>query len=252
MSAHETEAIRALRRENLAGLSGRVLEVGAGTGTNFEFYPDAVTEVVAVEPERRLAELAQQAAATAPFRSPSVPTQSSSTWRPEASRSTPSYAPWCCAPSKSLTAFYGNCFRHCGRVASCATSNTSPAPGHGATAEVRRRHLLAAVVRQLPHPSRYRRERRARRLPGIQRPARMDHADVGAVTGCRVRDRPRGQACLTRGAARAASGNSPGNAPAAVSRNDTVAASDSGVRSGLTSMTTVPLASAISGRPAAG
>ena len=44
-----------LRRENLAGLSGRVLEVGAGTGTNFELYPDTVTEVVAVEPERRLA-----------------------------------------------------------------------------------------------------------------------------------------------------------------------------------------------------
>lgn len=66
MSAHETEAIRQLRRQNLAGLSGRVLEVGAGTGTNFEFYPETVTEVVAVEPERRLAELAQQAAATAP------------------------------------------------------------------------------------------------------------------------------------------------------------------------------------------
>ncbi|HEX9832039.1 MAG TPA: class I SAM-dependent methyltransferase, partial [Mycobacterium sp.] len=66
MSAHETEAIRRLRRENLAGLSGRVLEVGAGTGTNFEFYPDTVTEVVAVEPERRLAELAQRAAAAAP------------------------------------------------------------------------------------------------------------------------------------------------------------------------------------------
>lgn len=63
MSAHETDAIRQLRRENLAGLSGRVLEVGAGTGTNFEFYPDTVTEVVAVEPERRLAEHAQRAAA---------------------------------------------------------------------------------------------------------------------------------------------------------------------------------------------
>jgi 2-polyprenyl-3-methyl-5-hydroxy-6-metoxy-1,4-benzoquinol methylase len=66
MSAHETDAIRTLRRENLAGLSGRVLEVGAGTGTNFEFYPDTVTEVVAVEPERRLAEVARRAAAAAP------------------------------------------------------------------------------------------------------------------------------------------------------------------------------------------
>jgi 2-polyprenyl-3-methyl-5-hydroxy-6-metoxy-1,4-benzoquinol methylase len=66
MSTHETEAIRRLRRENLAGLSGRILEVGAGTGTNFEFYPDTVTEVVAVEPERLLAGHAQQAAAAAP------------------------------------------------------------------------------------------------------------------------------------------------------------------------------------------
>lgn len=36
-----------LRVENLAGLSGRVLEVSAGTGTNFALYPDSVTEVVA-------------------------------------------------------------------------------------------------------------------------------------------------------------------------------------------------------------
>lgn len=62
MSTHETDAIRQLRRQNLAGLSGRVLEVGAGTGTNFEFYPDTVREVVAVEPERRLAEQAQRTA----------------------------------------------------------------------------------------------------------------------------------------------------------------------------------------------
>lgn len=65
MSTREPESLRRLRRENLAGLSGRVLEVGAGTGTNFEFYPDTVTEVVAVEPEHRLAALAERAAATA-------------------------------------------------------------------------------------------------------------------------------------------------------------------------------------------
>lgn len=64
MSAHETPLLRRLRTENLAGLSGRVLEVGAGTGTNFEFYPDAVREVVALEPETRLAPIAREAAAT--------------------------------------------------------------------------------------------------------------------------------------------------------------------------------------------
>ncbi len=66
MSAHETPLLRRLRAENLAGLSGRVLEVGAGTGTNFAFYPDSVTQVVAVEPETRLAPKAREAAASAP------------------------------------------------------------------------------------------------------------------------------------------------------------------------------------------
>ena len=62
IAAHETEQMRELRRENLAGLSGRVLEVGAGTGTNFGLYPDSVAQVVAVEPEQRLVGLAREAA----------------------------------------------------------------------------------------------------------------------------------------------------------------------------------------------
>jgi SAM-dependent methyltransferase len=66
MSAHEPESVQAWRREVLADLSGRVLEVGAGTGTNFALYPDTVTELVAVEPERRLTEIARQAALSAP------------------------------------------------------------------------------------------------------------------------------------------------------------------------------------------
>jgi SAM-dependent methyltransferase len=66
MARHEREWLKRLRQENLAGLSGRVLEVGAGTGTNFELYPDTVTQVVAVEPEHRLAVLARKAAAAAP------------------------------------------------------------------------------------------------------------------------------------------------------------------------------------------
>jgi ubiquinone/menaquinone biosynthesis C-methylase UbiE len=42
---------REIRVELLTGLSGRVLEVGAGTGLNFPHYPVSVSEVVAVEPE---------------------------------------------------------------------------------------------------------------------------------------------------------------------------------------------------------
>jgi SAM-dependent methyltransferase len=63
---HESASVRAWRRENLAGLAGRVLEVGAGTGTNFPMYPSTVTELMAVEPERRLTEIARRAASSAP------------------------------------------------------------------------------------------------------------------------------------------------------------------------------------------
>ncbi|MEU6819204.1 class I SAM-dependent methyltransferase [Streptomyces atriruber] len=54
--------IGAHRRELLAGLSGRVIEVGAGNGLNFAHYPGAVSEVVAIEPERLLRRLAVSAA----------------------------------------------------------------------------------------------------------------------------------------------------------------------------------------------
>ena len=53
------------RRELLADLSGRVIEMGAGHGLNFPHYPSAVDEVVAIEPERYLRELALRAAAEA-------------------------------------------------------------------------------------------------------------------------------------------------------------------------------------------
>lgn len=53
------------RRELLDGLSGRVVEVGAGHGLNFGHYPQGVTEVVAVEPEPHLRQLAEDAATRA-------------------------------------------------------------------------------------------------------------------------------------------------------------------------------------------
>ena len=54
------------RRRTLAGLEGRVLEVGAGNGLSFGHYPRTVDEVVAVEPEPYLRERAVRAAAAAP------------------------------------------------------------------------------------------------------------------------------------------------------------------------------------------
>lgn len=46
----------------LAGISGRVIEVGAGHGLNFSHYPESVSEVVAVEPEPALRALAEEEA----------------------------------------------------------------------------------------------------------------------------------------------------------------------------------------------
>jgi len=56
------------RRELLAGLSGRVLELGAGNGLTFPYYPDAVSEVVAIEPEAYLRDRAHEAAAASRIR----------------------------------------------------------------------------------------------------------------------------------------------------------------------------------------
>ncbi|MBK5233140.1 MAG: class I SAM-dependent methyltransferase [Thermoleophilia bacterium] len=50
------------RAELVDGLSGRVLEVGAGNGMNFSHYGAGVEEVVALEPEPYLREKAAEAA----------------------------------------------------------------------------------------------------------------------------------------------------------------------------------------------
>lgn len=54
------------RRRLLDGVSGRVLEVGAGDGGNFALYPAGVSGVLAVEPEAYLRVLAAVAALSAP------------------------------------------------------------------------------------------------------------------------------------------------------------------------------------------
>jgi SAM-dependent methyltransferase len=55
------------RKRLLAGLSGAVVEIGAGHGANFPHYPPTVTRVLAVEPEPRLRASARAAAADAPI-----------------------------------------------------------------------------------------------------------------------------------------------------------------------------------------
>lgn len=54
------------RRTMLAGLRGRVIEVGAGEGSSFGLYPATVESVLAVEPDDYLRELAGAKAQAAP------------------------------------------------------------------------------------------------------------------------------------------------------------------------------------------
>ena len=62
MKNTEEAGMREHRRELVAGARGRTVELGAGTGLNYDHYPDAVTELVLTEPfepmARRLRERA--------------------------------------------------------------------------------------------------------------------------------------------------------------------------------------------------
>jgi ubiquinone/menaquinone biosynthesis C-methylase UbiE len=53
------------RAELVAGLGGRVLEIGAGIGANFRYYPETIDELVAIEPEPWLRRHAEEAAGSA-------------------------------------------------------------------------------------------------------------------------------------------------------------------------------------------
>jgi ubiquinone/menaquinone biosynthesis C-methylase UbiE len=65
-AAMERGAIAEHRQALLAGLTGQVIEVGAGNGMNFAHYPQQVTRVLAVEPDPHLRRLAELSATHAP------------------------------------------------------------------------------------------------------------------------------------------------------------------------------------------
>jgi ubiquinone/menaquinone biosynthesis C-methylase UbiE len=62
MASREDDVDRDYRRQTLAGLRGRVIEIGSGSGPNFPYYPPEVTELVSVEPEANLRAKAIEAA----------------------------------------------------------------------------------------------------------------------------------------------------------------------------------------------
>ena len=54
------------RRELLAGLTGRGLEIGIGTGASLDYYPPTIDSLDAVEPEPALRDVAGRAARGGP------------------------------------------------------------------------------------------------------------------------------------------------------------------------------------------
>ena len=63
MAGTEKAGLSERRHELLAQASGRVLEIGAGTGVNLAHYTDAVTELVLTEPEEPMAKRLEEKAA---------------------------------------------------------------------------------------------------------------------------------------------------------------------------------------------
>ncbi len=66
LAGTERAGLGRMRQELLATASGRVLELGAGTGHNLEHYTDAVTELVMTEPDPHMAKRLRERLATDP------------------------------------------------------------------------------------------------------------------------------------------------------------------------------------------
>lgn len=65
--ACSSKALGAHRRTTLASVSGTVVEIGFGSGTNLPYYPSSVERVLAVEPAAHAVELAADRIGAAPF-----------------------------------------------------------------------------------------------------------------------------------------------------------------------------------------
>ena len=96
-SVGEARLQEADRRELVAGLSGRVLEVGCGNGLNFAYYPPTVTEIVGVEPEPYLRRRALLASSDAAPRVTVVGGRAETVSEVSPGHSTPPSSRWCSA-----------------------------------------------------------------------------------------------------------------------------------------------------------
>lgn len=63
----EEAGLREMRRELLAGASGRTIDLGAGTGANLGLYPAAVSELVLAEPDPHMAKRLREHLTDSPY-----------------------------------------------------------------------------------------------------------------------------------------------------------------------------------------
>ena len=181
-----------LRRELLASVTGRVVEVGAGNGINFEHYPAGVEELIAVEPEPYLRGQAERAAAGAPVPVSVVPGRRSPFSTSLRTRWTRWSSPGCSAPFRIRARRSPSSAGSCVPGVSCASTSTcwSRRPGF-ARWQRSARPLWSRLMGGCRDGPRHARGDRGRRLSGravpwVRLPGRG--ADVsGAAPGARGR-----------------------------------------------------------------
>lgn len=66
LKSTEEAGLGQMRADLLAGAAGRVIEIGAGTGVNIDLYPDAVQDLVLVEPDPHMAKRLRERLAGSP------------------------------------------------------------------------------------------------------------------------------------------------------------------------------------------
>ena len=66
MASAERSFMKGVREQMAGGASGRVLELGAGTGANFAYYGPGAEEIFAIEPDPHMLERARGRAGEAP------------------------------------------------------------------------------------------------------------------------------------------------------------------------------------------
>ncbi len=125
MAKVEKAGLRTHRETVLAEASGRVLEIGAGTGCNMAFYGSAVEALTMTEPEIPMLRRLERKARSSTRRAFSSCVHRPRIFPSRTTRSTPPSRPWCSAVSMTSREPFVNCAGCCDLVAGSSSSSTS-------------------------------------------------------------------------------------------------------------------------------